>query len=533
MQLFLIGLVLTVRYHHHPSAARWTGICARSRVYYQTGHQQNLFTDRVSNAKSCVDAKYCSSVDDQWTTLTAGMDDHSSCSNSNSHDVLTSPIATNHKASQRRMQRQWQCIRAVEAFYHDHQEEPVLRGSRMNGAESKLAVFINDCRRRKRSHDLASELVQSIEKAWPWFSWDSLVIQRHRQMVEDIASFYEVCHEEPKQRGSRGNGTESRLSLYINNRRVEKNKGSMDRQVRALIEDMWPWFDWESPVTKQHRRRLEDVQRFYSEFQEEPRNGGIRWNGTENKLADYIGNRRQEKKGDRLDAQMQASIETAWPWFDWASPHLTHHQQRIHEVHLFYDEFCEEPRIGGNRGKINGSEDRLAMYISSRRYEHNLGTLDPSIQALIEQTWIWFSWESPMLQQHRQRIDEISLFYWVYREEPRPNGTRWNGTEYVLGNYLSNRRSERRAGQVSLVVTQLLEEMCPWFNWERREVARAYSYHHRDDSLFVGLDGSERITIVPSKKDSFQYLDKRSIFIYNKIRTHHIACERLRRDLKP
>jgi len=86
---------------------------------------------------------------------------------------------------------------------------------------------------------------------------------------------------------------------------------------------------------------------------------------------------------------------------------------------------------------------------------------------------------------------------------------------------------------VSLVVTLLLEEMCPWFNWERRDVARAYSYHHRDDSLFVGLDGSERITIVPSKKDNFQYLDKRSIFIYNKIRTHHIACERLRRDLKP
>lgn len=464
--------------------------------------------------------------------MTAGMDDHSSCSNSNSQDILTSPIATNHKASQRRMQRQWRCIRAVEAFYHDHQEEPVLRGSRMNGAESKLAAFINDCRRRKRSHDLGSDLVQSIERAWPWFSWDSLVIQHHRQMVNDIASFYEVYHGEPKQRGSRGNGTESRLSLYINNRRIEKNKGSMDGQVRTLIEDMWPWFDWESPVTKQHRRRLEDVQRFYSEFQEEPRNGGIRWNGTENKLANYIGNRRQEKKGGRLEAQMQELIEAAWPWFDWASPHLTHHQQRIHEVHLFYDEFCEEPRIGGNRGEDNGSENRLAMYISSRRYEHNLGTLDPSVQALIEQTWMWFSWESPMLQQHRQRIDEISLFYWVYREEPRPNGTRWNGTEYVLGNYLSNRRSERKAGQVSLVVTQLLEEMCPWFSWERRDVARAYSYHHRDDSLFTGLDGSERITMVPSKKDSFQYLDSRSIFIYNKIRTHHIACERLRRDLQ-
>jgi len=146
-------------------------------------------------------------------------------------------------------------------------------------------------------------------------------------MVEDIASFYEVYHEEPKQRGSRGNGTESRLSLYINNRRVEKNKGSMDRQVRALIEDMWPWFDWESPVTKQHRRRLEDVQRFYSEFQEEPRNGGIRWNGTENKLADYIGNRRQEKKGDRLEAQMQEFCVTAAPWFDWAAPILPDHQK--------------------------------------------------------------------------------------------------------------------------------------------------------------------------------------------------------------
>ena len=139
-----------------------------------------------------------------------------------------------------------------------------------------------------------------------------------------------------------------------------------------------------------------------------------------------------------------------------------------------------------------------------------------------------------MLQQHRQRIDEISLFYWVYREEPRPNGTRWNGTEYVLGNYLSNRRSERRAGQVSVAVTQLLEEMCPWFSWERRDAVRAYSYHHhRDDSSYVGLDGSERITMMPSKKDSFQYMDPRSIFIYNKIRTHHIACERLRRDLQP
>jgi len=403
----------------------------------------------------------------------------------------------------------------------------------MNGAESKLAAFINDCRRRKRCNELEPELVLSIERAWPWFSWDSLVMQRHRQIVSDIALFYEVYREEPKQRGSRSNGTESRLSLYINNRRIDKSKGIIDEQVRTLIEGAWPWFDWESPVIKQHRRRLAEVQRFYCEFYEEPRNGGYRWNGTEDQLANYIGKRRQDKKGNRLEAQLQAWIEAAWPWFEWASPHWTHHQQRINEVQRFYDEFSEEPRSGGSRW--TGSEDRMAMYISSRRYEHNMGSLVPSIQELIEQTWVWFNWESPVLQQHRQRIDEISLFYWVYREEPKPNGTRWNGTEYVLGNYLSNRRYEKRVGQVSSVVAQLLQEMCPWFSWERerRDAIHADYYYHCNEPPSshpaMDFDGSEGVLVamVPSKGDSFLYLDPRSIFIYNKIRTHRMDSERL------
>ena len=90
-------------------------------------------------------------------------------------------------------------------------------------------------------------------------------------------------------------------------------------EVQALIEETWPWFDWESPIAKQHRSRLEEVKRFYSKHQEEPRNGGSRWNGTEDQLACYIGNRRKEKKNNKLDAQAQIWIEEEWPWFDWQS----------------------------------------------------------------------------------------------------------------------------------------------------------------------------------------------------------------------
>jgi len=62
----------------------------------------------------------------------------------------------------------------ISRFYAKYKEEPKQNGTREDGHEAKMAAYLSQRRNNKKKGKLNEEIKKQINKALPWFNWDTL-----------------------------------------------------------------------------------------------------------------------------------------------------------------------------------------------------------------------------------------------------------------------------------------------------------------------------------------------------------------------
>jgi hypothetical protein len=86
---------------------------------------------------------------------------------------------------------------------------------------------------------LSAELETAI-LTLSWWSWDPFT-DAHKKMIEDLKVFYKSYDRLPITRGKLPN--ETQLAFWINNRRAEKNRGTLSDDLKIMIATL-PWWSW-------------------------------------------------------------------------------------------------------------------------------------------------------------------------------------------------------------------------------------------------------------------------------------------------
>ena len=61
----------------------------------------------------------------------------------------------------------------IARFYNTYGEEPKQNGIRENGNEAKMSAYISQRRNNKKKGTLNEDIEKQINKALPWFKWET------------------------------------------------------------------------------------------------------------------------------------------------------------------------------------------------------------------------------------------------------------------------------------------------------------------------------------------------------------------------
>jgi len=343
-------------------------------------------------------------------------------------------------------------ILEIKEYYDTHKKQPDITYK-----DGLLLTYMNSRRYDARKNKLSIELKTKIDKAWPWFIWNPKT-ENHITKINELKQFYEKYSSEPKKGNMRDDGNEKLLWHYILGQRAAKRKGIIEKDLEELILKELPWFRW-NVFDAQHTKSIEQLKLFYETYHDEPKKNGIRADGNEKNLCNYIGDRRKNKKSGTLDPELEGKIMLELPWFKWEVLE-TQHTSTIEAIKQFYDTYGEEPNKRGTRD--SGNESKLGMYISQRRVNKKKDKLREGLEEYINQQLPWFIW-SITDTRHETNIDNLVEFYKKYKELPKTKGEREN--EKTLYGFISNRRIAKNKGKLESDLEKIINKKCPWFPW--------------------------------------------------------------------
>ena len=199
-------------------------------------------------------------------------------------------------------------INELKEFYNKYGEGPKNQGVRPN--EIKLATYIGNRKKYKKENKLSTELEDLFAKELPWLSLGDDIWAHHLKTIKELTEFYNTYGEGPKTRGTRKN--EARLSTYISIRKRDKKAGELPIEVEELLFKELPWLllgnsDWEH-----HLKTIEELVKFYNTYNEPPKGRGSRTD--ESRLANYISNRKKDKKAGKLSEELENIIKEKLAW---------------------------------------------------------------------------------------------------------------------------------------------------------------------------------------------------------------------------
>lgn len=339
-------------------------------------------------------------------------------------------------------------IEECKAFYEKYAEKPIHKGAREN--ESVLSTWISRIRKVNKLQKLSNELKTKIDASLPWFCWDKY-LEGYENSLNELAEFYNK-YGEPKGGGIRENGNEKILSWWIGTLRKSRKNGKLPHGFEAKVNSSCPWFRWENNLDEKRYKILNDIAKFYSEFNEPPKFEGVRKEGMEKSFAIWLARKRTDKKEGKINVELENKMKEIIPWFKW-DPMNEAHIIKINEIVKFYEKNGREP-----------TKNSLSAWMTTRRREKEKDELSPELEALIKEKLPWFSWD-PINEQRNELLDKLVEYYKIYGA-PTIRGTKDGGNEAILARWVIARRQNKKKGSLPLDFEEKINKLCPWFIWD-------------------------------------------------------------------
>jgi sulfur relay (sulfurtransferase) DsrC/TusE family protein len=201
--------------------------------------------------------------------------------------------------------------------------------------------------------------------------------------LDNLRNFYNKYKCEPTVSGNRENELE--LRYFIGDRRKDKNKGKLSEELEKKIMEAIPILRWN--CTKEgHIVKINQICEFIEKYNEFPKYHGKREN--ENTLAEYLSDRRKDKKKGKLSIELENQLTSKLPGFNFITDKekkANIHTNNINNLKDFYEKYNEKPRERGDRIL----EKFLAKYISHQRDNKKKGKLSAELEKQIKDSCPW------------------------------------------------------------------------------------------------------------------------------------------------
>ena len=310
------------------------------------------------------------------------------------------------------------------------------------------------------SFSLSGESQQGKRNRWLFKAllrmkeWDIRTASRTEGgMVALLIKFGTTYKRMPSHRGKHANGREKELAEYVSSQRALRQRGKLSTEEIERMDSI-PGFEWTA-----RRGFGESVQRaveFYAKHGDLPRQEGTR-EIDEDRLYNFLAKQRVYYHNGKLNPDSITLMLTI-PDFDWGQPEREF-EASVELVVAFLDKYGELPRRRGTRD--DGDEDRLANFIYHLRVLYHTGQLSDDRIKHMTDAISDFDWGQPN-REFEASVELVVAFLDKYGELPRQRGTRDDGDEYRLANFLMTQRILYRRGELSDQRISMLQAIAGW-----------------------------------------------------------------------
>ena len=278
------------------------------------------------------------------------------------------------------------------------------------------------------------------------------IFEKHMLIIKGLAVFH-LLYGEPKRNGTRDNGNEKKYATWIFERRKTKKKGILDNRLEDEIHILLPWLSLDTRIVFSPETIIQKIKIFHP-VHGEPKRNGTRDNGNEHIFGLWINNRRQDKRKNKLDIDLENEICKELPWLLRDSHIYRSKELIIEDLIAFILEHEEMPIQKGNRP----NESYLASNISKWRLDKKNNKLDSNLEKQIIENIPLFSWDV-FTDSHIKRIKEIKTFYEV-NDKPKRNST--NDDEKKFYNWISHRCRDKKNNKLDSALEEKIRKELPW-----------------------------------------------------------------------
>jgi superfamily II DNA or RNA helicase len=312
--------------------------------------------------------------------------------------------------------------------------------------EQQLGEWVSHKRTDKKKGKLDEDKIKKLDKIKGWF-WEKE--DPFDEICEQLDTWVNKNGKLPSMKSE--DKTEKQLGNWASNKRQEKKKGSLiDDKIKKLelIKD-WYW-EKEDPfdeMCEQFDTWVNENGKMPSQYSKDK---------TEKQFGNWASSRRQDKKKGSLTDDKIKKLELIKGWF-WSNDDL-------------FDEMREQLDTWVNKnGKIpsHGSKDKtekqLGRWASHKRKEKKHGKLiEDKIKKLeLIKGWYWGSDVIKKIISFDEMCEQLDTF--VNKNGKIPSKESKDKTEKQLGNWVSNKRREKKKGKLDEDKINKLELIKGWY----------------------------------------------------------------------
>jgi superfamily II DNA or RNA helicase len=305
------------------------------------------------------------------------------------------------------------------------------------------------------------EVIDIVEKERGEFiKWNNMkcisVMDKHILMIDKIAKFYDANKRKPSKKSE--NEEERSLGHWLGHRRNDKNKNKLDKKLEALINERLPWYEWrenQDVIWENHMKTIDKIAEFYEVNNKSPSYGSE--NKEERSLGYWLGDRKGDKKKNKLDKKLEALINERLPWYEWRDIIWENHMKTIDKIAEFYKINKRKP----SRGSENEEEKSLGCWLSVRKGDKNKNKLDKKLEALINERLPWYEWIDIIWENHMKTLNKIAKFYETNNRKPSKKSKKEE--EKSLGYWLSRRKGDKKKNKLDKKLEAIINQKLPWY----------------------------------------------------------------------